>query len=123
VRLVFLCVANSARSQIGEVIARSVGPADTVAHSAGSEPSRVNPLAVEALKEKGYDVRGLRSKGLDDVPLAAADVAVTLCAEERCPIIPDGPRHIHHPLPDPHSLEDFRGVVRALESWIPQLFA
>ena len=99
--LLFLCVANSARSQMAEGLARArFGPRARVA-SAGSSPTGVNPLAIAALDEIGIDISGHRSTGVDTVDPATVDVVVTLCAEEVCPVFPGRVRRLHWPLPDP----------------------
>ena len=92
--LLFLCVANSARSQLAEGLARRMlaeRGADAGVHSAGSEPTRVRPQAVAALAEVGIAAEGHRSKGLDEVPMDEIDLVITLCAEERCPALPGKP--------------------------------
>src|SRR2546427_8857551 len=99
--VLFLCVANSARSQLAEGLARAMAPDGYRFLSAGSEPGRLNPLAVEALREEGIDISGHRAKGLDAIPLDEVDVIVTLCAEEVCPIVPGDVRRLHWALPDP----------------------
>lgn len=99
--LLFLCVANSARSQIAEGLARRLAPPGTKVYSAGSEPGVIHPLAVRVLAEAGVDASGQRSKGLDAVPLDEIDLVVTLCAEEVCPLFPRPVRKEHWPLPDP----------------------
>ena len=86
--LLFLCVANSARSQIAEGLARRLAPPGVAVYSAGSEPGTINPLAVRVLAEAGVDASGQFSKGLDAVPLDEIDLVVTLCAEEVCPLFP-----------------------------------
>jgi arsenate reductase (thioredoxin) len=88
--VLFLCVANSARSQMAEALTRHAlrerGLGDTVrVQSAGSAPSRVNPLAIAVLDELGVDSSGLSSKHVDQVDAAAVDRVITLCAEESCP--------------------------------------
>jgi arsenate reductase len=95
--IVFLCVANSARSQMAEGLARAIAPAgeDYRFFSAGSQPGTLNPHAVRALAEQGIDIAHHRSKGLDDVPLAEADVIVTLCADEVCPFVPGNVQRLH----------------------------
>jgi arsenate reductase len=103
--ILFLCVANSARSQMAEGLARALAPAGTVILSAGSAPAVVNPLAVRALAEVGIDIRGQRSKGLDAIPLDEVDTVVTLCAEEVCPVFPGDVERMHWPLPDPAAAE------------------
>ena len=105
-RVLFLCVANSARSQMAEGIARAILPADIEVASAGSEPGQLNPLAVEALSETGIDISGHRSKPLDDVSPETADLIVTLCAEEVCPLIPGPVKRLHWPIADPAAAGD-----------------
>jgi arsenate reductase (thioredoxin) len=99
--LLFLCVANSARSQMAEGIARSLAPPGVKVTSAGSAPSRLNPLAVRALAEVGIDISGHRAKSVDEIPPYGIDVVVTLCAEEVCPVILGKALRVHWGLPDP----------------------
>ncbi|WP_242346625.1 arsenate reductase ArsC [Anaeromyxobacter terrae] len=99
--VLFLCVANSARSQMAEGIARSLAPPGVTVSSAGSRPSRVNPLAIRALAEIGLDLRGQRSKGVDEIPPDGVDAVVTLCAEEVCPVFLGKAHRVHWGLPDP----------------------
>lgn len=98
--ILFLCVANSARSQMAEALARHLFGDAARVQSAGSAPSRVNPLARQALEEIGVDARQQRSKGLSDIA-HPIDVVITLCAEEVCPVFPGHVERIHWPLPDP----------------------
>lgn len=98
--ILFLCVANSARSQMAEALARSMTDGDVEIYSAGSKPTVVNPLAIRAMAEIGIDLSTQRSKSIDDVPLERVGTAVTLCAEEVCPVSP-GVETYHWPLPDP----------------------
>ena len=120
--MLFLCVANSARSQIAEGIARSLAPEGLAVHSAGSAPGRINPLAVQALEEAGIDASGQHSKGIDAIQLSSIDLVVTLCADEVCPVLPGDVRRLHWPLPDPEGLDDFREVVATLQPKIGALF-
>ncbi len=99
--LLFLCVANSARSQMAEGIARALAPPGVKISSAGSQPSRVNPLAVRALAEIGVDISGQHSKSVDDVPAQDVEAVVTLCAEEVCPVFLGKALRVHWGLPDP----------------------
>jgi thioredoxin type arsenate reductase len=99
--LLFLCVANSARSQMAEGIARSMAPPETRIWSAGSRPTGVRPEAIAVLKEIGIDISGYGSKGLDAIPRSEVDTVVTLCAEEECPVFPGNVRRLHWGLPDP----------------------
>ncbi len=107
--LLFMCVANSARSQMAEGIARALAPLGVEVFSAGSEPSRVHPLAVEVMAEIGLDISAHRSKSVDQIPTELVDVVITLCQEEVCPVLPGPVRRLHWPLPDPAG----RGLGRA----------
>ena len=104
-RILFLCVANSARSQMAEGHARRIfgGRADVL--SAGSNPVSLNPHAVEAMAEVGIDITGQHSKSVDTIDLSGLDLVVTLCAEEVCPILPGRVRRLHWPIPDPAAEE------------------
>ncbi len=99
--LLFLCVANSARSQMAEGIGRSLAPAGVRVSSAGSEPSRVRPQAVQVLAEIGIDAAGHRSKSFDEFHDAGVDCVITLCAEENCPVWLGEAARVHWALPDP----------------------
>jgi arsenate reductase (thioredoxin) len=116
-RVLFLCVANSARSQMAQGLARAMLGADVVVESAGSAPSRLNPLAVEAMAEIGIDISGQRSKSVDEVDTEGLDLVVTLCAEEVCPVLPRRVRRLHWPIPDPArgglAQEEARAAFRA----------
>ena len=99
--ILFLCVANSARSQMAEGLARArFGDAVRV-QSAGSDAAGVNPLAVKVLAELGIDISGQTSKTVGTIDPATVDTVVTLCAEEVCPVYLAKARHLHWPLPDP----------------------
>jgi arsenate reductase len=102
-KILFLCVANSARSQMAEGLARRQFAVDTEVLSAGSQPSKVNPYAIEAMAEIGIDIRDHHSKSVDDVDAGSADLVVTLCADEVCPVLPGRVKRLHWPIPDPAS--------------------
>jgi arsenate reductase len=102
-RILFLCVANSARSQMAEGLARWLLGPDVEVLSAGSKPSRVNPYAIEAMSEVGIDISGHRSKSVDEIDTANLDAVITLCAEEVCPVLPGRVQRFHWPIPDPAS--------------------
>jgi len=105
-RIVFLCVANSARSQMAEGLARHRLGERVHVQSAGSRPSRLNPLAVEAMREIGIDISGQYSKSVDDIDTDAVDLVITLCAEEVCPILPGRVERRHWPIEDPAALDE-----------------
>lgn len=117
-RVLFLCVHNSARSQMAEGFARSLAPAGVVVMSAGTEPGKVQEKAIEVMGELGIDITGQSSKPLDAVAWQEADTVVTLCgeADEVCPTLAATVRRAHWPLPDPSAapqakqLEVFREV-------------
>lgn len=130
--LVFLCVANAARSQMAEGLARARAPAGWTIYSAGSRPARLSTTAVRVMGELGIDISSQRSKGMDEIPLERADLIVTLCAEEVCPVVLGGhARRLHWPLPDPAAthgedearLAAFRATRDELARRITELFA
>ena len=104
-RILFLCVANSARSQMAEGLARALLGDRVEVLSAGSQPTKVNPYAIEAMREVGIDISGHRSKSVDEIDTARLDLVVTLCADEVCPVLPGGTRRLHWPIPDPASTD------------------
>ena len=129
--VLFLCVANSARSQMAEGIARSLAPPGVTVSSAGSRPSQVNPLAIRALDELGIDLRGHRSKSVETIDPAGVDAVITLCAEEVCPVFLGKALRIHWGLPDPAGngateeaqLQSFREVRDELRRRLSVVFA
>lgn len=103
--ILFLCVANSARSQIAEGIARSFAPANVRIWSAGSNPASVRPEAIAVMSEIGIDISSHRSKSFSDIPLSEVDTIITLCAEEVCPFVLGDVRRLHWPLADPGAVK------------------
>jgi protein-tyrosine-phosphatase len=103
--VLFLCVANSARSQLAEGIARSLAPPEIAVFSAGSAPSSVRPEAVEVLAEIGIDIHTHHSKAIDTIDRAAVDTVITLCTDEVCPVYLAPARRAHWGLPDPAAVE------------------
>lgn len=101
--ILFLCVANSARSQMAEGLGRMILGDRARVQSAGSRPSRVNPYAVEVMKELGVDLATHRSKSVDSIDPDSVDTVITLCAEEVCPVYLGKARRLHWPIPDPAS--------------------
>jgi arsenate reductase len=127
--LLFLCVANSARSQMAEGLARAHFREAVRVQSAGSRPTAVSPLAIAALAEVGIDIASQRSKSVDEIDADAVDVAITLCEDEVCPVFPRRVKKLHWPLPDPaaepsateHPLDAFRDVRDELARRIAEL--
>jgi len=101
-RILFLCVANSARSQMAEGLARWLHP-DWTVQSAGSVPSSVNPWAIRAMDALGVDIRNQHSKAAASIDPQGVDLVITLCSEEVCPIPLAGKTHLHWPISDPAS--------------------
>ena len=102
-RVLFLCVANSARSQMAEGLGRLIFGERARVQSAGSAPSSVNPFAVEVMRELGVDLSTHHSKSVDTIDPASVDTVITLCAEEVCPVFLGSARRLHWPIPDPAS--------------------
>lgn len=103
--LLFLCVANSARSQLAEGLARELFRDAARVQSAGSKPSQVNPYAVEVMREIGIDITSQRSKSVESIDARTVDVVITLCAEEVCPLFLGSAHRMHWPLEDPASTD------------------
>lgn len=99
--ILFLCVANSARSQMAEGLARQLFGETVRVQSAGSEPSRVNTYAIRAMAEVGVDLASHSSKSVQSIDPDSVDLVITLCAEEVCPVFLSRARRLHWPLQDP----------------------
>jgi protein-tyrosine-phosphatase len=117
VRVLFLCTHNSARSQMAEGILRRLAPQVEVA-SAGTEATRVHPLAIRTMAQQGFDISEQRSKHLAEVAGETFDYVITVCdnAREACPIFPGAPEQIHWSIADPSAVEgDEATRLRAFE--------
>lgn len=101
--ILFLCVANSARSQMAEGLARKLVGDRILVQSAGSRPSRVNPFATEVMAELGIDLSTHRSKAVETIDPSTVDTVITLCAEEECPVFLGQATRLHWGMPDPAS--------------------
>jgi arsenate reductase len=99
--ILFLCVANSARSQMAEGLARHLFGSNIRTQSAGSQPAILNPLSVEVMAEIGIDISDHHAKSVESINPESVDTIVTLCAEEVCPVFPGRVRRFHWPIPDP----------------------
>ncbi|MGE0525602.1 MAG: arsenate reductase ArsC [Bdellovibrionales bacterium] len=134
-KILFLCVANSARSQIAEGLAKVILDNDFQIESAGSAPSgKVHPLAVQVLQEFGIDISHHRSKSIDDLPnefRRDLGLVVTLCREEQCPFLPGKFKKESWALPDPvnpsvsaqEEIESFRQIRDVIQMKIEKLKA
>lgn len=101
--ILFLCVANSARSQMAECLGRLIFGGRLAVQSAGSEPSTVNPYAVEVMRELDVDLTTHHSKSVESIDPTTVGTVITLCAEEVCPAFLGQARRLHWPIPDPAS--------------------
>lgn len=111
-RLLFVCVENSNRSQMAQAFARIIGGDAVEAYSAGSRPSgKVNPKAIDAMRELGYDLTTHDSKSLDALPAVTFDAAVTMGCGDACPHV-SAKRRDDWQIPDPRNMppEEFRAV-------------
>ena len=136
VRVLFLCTHNSARSQMAEAILRNLAAEAAVefdVHSAGTAATRVHPLAVATMAERGIDIGAHRSKHMDELAGERFDYVITVCdnARESCPVFPGAPERIHWSIPDPAAVEGsqetrrraFRGAADDLTTRIRYLLA
>ncbi len=129
--ILFLCVANSARSQMAEGLARSIFDSKITIQSAGSEPSKVNPFAVKAMAELEISLDQHSSKSVLSIKADSVDLVITLCAEEVCPVFLSDAKRMHWPLQDPdrkneiltdeERLEHFRVIRDEIKSRLVEL--
>lgn len=115
--LLFVCVENSNRSQIAEAFARMHGGEHVVAYSAGSRPSdKINPKAIEAMKEVGYDLSQHHSKSLSEIPDIQFDFVATMGCDDECPFVRAKYRE-EWEIPDPRDMppQEFRAVRDLIE--------
>ena len=114
--VLFLCTANSARSQMAEGLLRAAA-ADVSVASAGNKPSSVHPNAIRAMKKRGIDISGQTSKHLDGFRETAFDTVVTVCdhLKEECPDVPRAGHVVHWSIPDPVSEGENAGKLSAFE--------
>jgi arsenate reductase len=133
-RVLILCTGNSARSQIAEALINQKGRGRFIAESAGSRPAaKVNPLAVQVLREAGIDWHGHAPRGLEGLERTPWDLVITVCdnAREACPVFPGQPVVAHWGMPDPAEaegnedarLQAFRDTLQLLSRRIELLLA
>ena len=131
-RILFLCVANSARSQLAEGLAKSIFSTKAMIESAGSEPSgNVQPWAIEVLKENGIDISKNFSKSYEQLNpefIDNLDYVITLCVEEVCPMMVSNATRLHWPINDPAKVPEnqkqqaFRQARDEIKSKLLQFF-
>lgn len=124
-RILFVCVENANRSQMAEAFARIHGGEYIEVFSAGSNPSgKVNPKAIEAMNELGYDMKTHKSLGLDDLPDVEFDYAVTMGCGDECPLV-RAKNRVEWEIPDPRVMppEEFRKIRDLIETKVKALLA
>jgi len=125
-RILFVCKENSCRSQMAEAFAHMHGDEELIAYSAGSNPSgRINPRAIQVMKEVGYDLNQHESISVDEVPPGHYDVAVTMgCGDDACAIV-DAEEIEDWGLPDPARmpLDEFRKIRDEIQEKVKDLLS
>ncbi len=124
-RVLFVCVENSCRSQIAEAFAQMHGANKVEAYSAGSRPSgQINPKAINAMKESGYDLSRHSSKSLSEIPDIEYDFVATMGCGDECPFVRTKEREDWN-IPDPKNMEpdEFRAVRDLIQSKVKNLIA
>jgi arsenate reductase len=133
-KVLFVCVHNSARSQMAEAFLNATCGENFEAYSAGLEPGTLNPFVVQAMKEIGIDISGKETKSVFDMFESGQrfGYVITVCDEtaaERCPVFPGATKQIHWSFPDPSAIEGskerkleetrrIRDLIRAkIEDW------
>lgn len=133
-RVLMLCTANSARSQMGEGLLRAIAGDQVEVMSAGTRPSTIHPFAIQVMAERGIDIRDHRSTHLSEYLDQPFDYVITVCnnAAESCPVFPGPAQRLHWSFPDPAAVEGsdeerlaaFRSVRDAIEAtlraWVTQ---
>jgi arsenate reductase len=131
-RILFICTANAARSQMAEGLLRAKYGDRYDVFSAGTRQSKVSTRAIAVMKEIGIDISNHRSKTLAEYAGVPFDLAFTLCdnAHAACPIIPGAKKTVHHGFADPHLtpgteeevLDGYRTVRDEIATWIDTTF-
>ncbi len=109
IKVLFVCIHNSARSQMAEAYLKKYAQDKVLAESAGLEPGKLNPIVVEVMNEDGIDISNNKTNSVFDFYKAGKlyDYVIAVCdksAEERCPIFPRVSEKLHWPFPDPSGL-------------------
>jgi arsenate reductase len=102
-RVLFLCTGNSCRSQMAEGLLRELAGHEFDAASAGTNPTRINPMAVRVMAEAAIDISGQYSKSVDEMKGQQFDYVITVCdrAREACPVFPGDAKQLHWSFEDP----------------------
>jgi arsenate reductase len=133
-KVLFVCIHNSARSQMAEAFLKQICGDTFEVHSAGIEPGKLNPVVVEAMREVGIDISGNQTKAVFDYVKSGQNFAcvITVCDEtsaERCPIFPGVTTRLHWGFPDPSAIQgsyeqklertrEIRELIKArIEAW------
>lgn len=136
--VLFVCIHNSARSQMAEAFLNQACGGQFQAHSAGIEPGKLNPIVVQAMREIGVDISGNQTKSVSDMIRSGKSFAyvITVCDEtsaERCPIFPGMTTRLHWGFPDPSTFQgtpaerlartrEVRDAIRAkIETWCSEM--
>jgi len=135
-KILFVCIHNSARSQMAEAFLDQICGDIFEAHSAGIEPGKLNPIVVEAMQEAGIDISGNRTKSVADYLSQPFAYVITVCDEtsaERCPIFPGVTKGLHWGFPDPSGFQgthdekltrtrEIRDQIKArVEAWCEEI--
>lgn len=133
IKVLFVCIHNSARSQMAEAFLNAAGSGEFEAESAGIEPGSLNPLVVEVMKEVGIDISRNKTKSVSEFIEKAFDYVITVCDEtsaERCPFFPGQSKRMHWGFEDPSAAKgsddeklsrtrDIRDMIKAkVEGWL-----
>ncbi|MEK7449428.1 MAG: arsenate reductase ArsC [Planctomycetota bacterium] len=131
-KVLFICTHNSVRSQMAEGLLRSLSGERDEVYSAGTQPSRVHPLAIEVMREINIDISRQRSKNVDEFKGIIFDYVVTVCdqARESCPLFTGAKKYLHQSFEDPfvvrgdsdNIISAFRLVRDEIKNWIDQTF-
>lgn len=121
--ILFVCIENSNRSQMAEAFAKIHGQGKVNAYSSGSRPSgKINPRAIEFMKEKNYDLTQHGSKSLDEIPKVEYEYAITMGCGDECPLV-NAKNRIDWQIPDPKDLpaEEYRKIRDLIEDKVSTL--
>ena len=108
IKVLFVCIHNSARSQMAEAYLNKFAGDRFIASSAGIAPGRLNPVVVAAMKDDGIDISGNKTKSVEEFLDKKIDYVISVCdatSGERCPIFPGAVKRLHVEFPDPSALK------------------